>query len=233
MKRSQIDRLIDQALSLCAEHSFHLPPWSSWTCDNWKTAGAEADEIRNHGLGWNATDFGGGNFEQQGLLLCVIRNGWLKDGKPATTKTYAEKAFIVGPEQVTPWHFHWIKTEDLLNRGGGRLQVEVAWAGGDEKSLADKPVEVKIDSILRTVKPGVPLVLEPGQSIEFPPRMWHKFYGKAGDPKVIAGEVSSLNDDATDNCFLTPFTAGRIEEDVQAKYPLLSEYFTLAKFTCC
>ncbi len=234
MKRSHIDRIIDQALSLCSAHGFHLPPWAHWTCDDWKQIGAEADEIRHHGLGWNATDFGGGDFEAQGLLLCVIRNGWLKDGKPATTKTYAEKAFIVGPGQVTPWHFHWMKTEDLLNRGGGRLEVEVAWADNDnEKSLSDKPVEVKVDSIARTVKPGESLILEPGQSIEFPPRMWHKFYGKSGDQKVIAGEVSSLNDDATDNCFLTPFATGKIEEDSPAKYPLLSEYFTLAKSSCC
>lgn len=232
MKRSLIDRAIDEALSICDSCGFHLPPWASWTCDQWRAIGAEADEIRNHGLGWNATDFGGGNFDQQGLLLFVIRNGWLKDGAAATTKTYAEKAFVVGPGQVTPWHFHWMKTEDLINRGGGRLEVEVAWANDDEKSLSDREVEVKVDGILHRVKPAQKLVLEPGQSIEFPPRMWHKFYGKTGDAKVVAGEVSSLNDDAKDNCFLQSATRTPIEEDVPAKYPLLSEYFNLSG-SCC
>lgn len=224
--------MIDDALSVCAKHGFHLPPWAEWTVEKWKQVGPEADEVRHHGLGWNATDFGSGNTDKEGLLLCVLRNGWLKDGAPATTKTYAEKVFIVGPGQVTPWHFHWMKTEDLINRGGGRLEVEVAWVSNDEKSLLEQPVQVKVDGIVRRVTPGEKITLHPGQSVEFPPRMWHKFYGHESDGKVVAGEVSSLNDDATDNCFLKPANRSPIEEDAPAKYPLLSEYFALSR-NCC
>lgn len=232
MKRSTIDHAIDEALSVCDKHGFKLPPWATWTASQWKDIGSEADEIRDHGLGWNMTDFGSGDFSKQGLLLFVIRNGLLgKNGKPSTTKTYAEKAFVVGPGQVTPWHFHWVKTEDLVNRGGGRLLVEVAWATQDEKSLSPLPVEVVVDGITREVNSADPITLEPGQSIEFPPRLWHKFYGKSGDPTVVAGEVSSLNNDATDNCFLTDATRSPIEEDAPAKYILLNEYFTAP--TCC
>ena len=38
---------------------------------------------------------------------------------------YAEKVLIVDPDQVTPFHFHWVKTEDIINRGGGELVVQV------------------------------------------------------------------------------------------------------------
>lgn len=227
MRRSELNRAIDNAISVLDQYGIRLPPWAHWTVDSdqWKGIGPLASEIFEHGLGWIVTDFGSGDFQKCGLLIFVARNGHLHDSRPVTTKTYAEKYMVVQPGQVTPYHFHWCKTEDLINRSGGRLSVELAWAGDDERSLSDRSVEVQVDAIKRTLRPGETLVLSPGESVTFPPRLCHQFYGYPNDGAVLAGEVSSLNDDSTDNCFLgKPFARTAIEEDEPRKYYLCDEY---------
>ena len=89
MKRSQIDRYIDEAIGFFRSHQFPLPPFAYWTETEWRAKGAEYDEIRDNMLGWDLTDFGGGDFEKQGLLLFTIRNGSMTD--PRYGKPYAEK----------------------------------------------------------------------------------------------------------------------------------------------
>lgn len=232
MKRSQINRVIEEARGQFAEWQCNLPEWAFWSPRKWSEVGAEADEIRQHGLGWIVTDFGTNEFEKFGLVLFVARNGRLHNGEPATTKTYAEKFMIVRPGQITPFHFHWKKTEDLVNRSGGRLNVELAWAADDELSMKDEPVRVQLDGLTKTVKRGEPIALAPGQSLQLVPRMCHQFSGHAADRTVLAGEISSLNDDSTDNCFL-----GRnvqmppIEEDEPRKFLLNADHALLCAAT--
>jgi len=224
MKRSEINRLIEEALTFFDKHSFKLPQWSTWTAQDWQKVGPEADEIRTHGLGWNVTDFGSNQFLSQGLLLFIIRNGLLLHKKPQTSKTYAEKAMMVRPGQITPWHFHWMKTEDMINRAGGRLEVELGWASEDERGLADRPVVVEVDGVSRKIKAGEKLILEPGESVSIPPMLCHQFCACARDEAVLVGEISSLNDDSSDNCFIHGIAERTIEQDTDTRYLLLSEY---------
>lgn len=225
MKRSQINRIIEEARERFHEYHCHLPDWAFWGPENWKSVGATANEILKHGLGWIVTDFGTNEFDNFGLVIFVARNGHLHNGKPMTTKTYAEKFMIVRPGQVTPFHFHWKKTEDLVNRSGGRLNVQLAWADTDERSMKEEVVNVQVDGMTRTVKPGEILTLHPGQSVELPPRMCHQFSGHCGDRTVLAGEISSLNDDSTDNCFLGRNVAPPpIEEDEPKRFLLAADY---------
>lgn len=224
MNRSQINRTIDEAINFFDRHNFRLPGWAYWTVDDWRAIAEEADEIRQHQMGWNVTDFGKNNFEKLGLTLFIIRNGRLSKGKPQTSKTYAEKAMMVRPGQVTPWHFHWMKTEDLINRGGGRLEVELGWAASDERTLAPEEVVVSVDGITKRIPAGGKLILEPGESVTLPPRLCHQFTGHENDNAICVGEVSSLNDDNTDNCFLFGIPPRNIKEDEPRKYWLCSEY---------
>jgi D-lyxose ketol-isomerase len=223
MKRSQINALIKDAEAFFAEHRFALPPFARWTSEEWQKKGPEADEIRDKELGWDLTDFGSGEFDKIGLLLVTIRNGDAKS--PGAARNYAEKIMIVRENQVTPWHFHWSKAEDIINRGGGNLVIELALATDDESSLADRDVEISCDGVIRRVPARGSIVLEPGESVTLVPRMYHTFYGQAGKGKVLVGEVSRTNDDNADNRFLEPL--GRfpaIEED-EAPYRLLcNEY---------
>jgi len=81
---------------------------------------------------------------------------------------YAEKIMIVREEQVTPWHLHWNKTEDIINRGGGNLVIELSNSTEDEQ-LANTTVHVQIDGITHTIHSKGKVILEPGESITLPP----------------------------------------------------------------
>jgi len=219
MKRSIIDRKIDEARAIFSDAGLHLPPWATWTPDQWREVGESAAEIREASLGWDLTDFGSGDFDRCGLLLFTVRNGSPRNGKP-----YAEKLMLATAGQVTPLHFHWSKMEDIINRGGAPLGMKLYMADPqDDRKLTDAPVEIAIDGIRRTVKAGEVLRLLPGESITYTPRIYHTFWGDGGT--TIIGEVSMVNDDTSDNCFYEP--CGRfpeIEEDVSRRYCLCNEY---------
>ena len=222
MKRSEINREISQAIAFLDECRFALPPFAYWTPLEWQAKGAEADEIRTRELGWDVTDFGFGRFDEIGLTVVTIRNGLLDD--PANMKSYAEKILIVGEGQVTPFHFHHAKTEDIINRGGGKLEIRL-YNSDAQEGFADTPVTVGCDGVVRTVPAGDIVVLERGESITLVPRVYHEFKGAPGAGTVLVGEVSSVNDDHTDNRFME--TAARypsLEEDEPPVHLLCTEY---------
>jgi len=132
---------------------------------------------------------------------------------------------IVRENQLTPFHYHAQKTEDIINRGRagrGRLVVQL-YLSTKDGSLADDPFSVVCDGILRQVEPGGTVVLGPGESITLPPYMYHAFHAIDGD--ALIGEVSSTNSDDTDNYFYEP--VGRypkIEEDETPLRLLCTEY---------
>ena len=222
MRRSEINGYIEEAKAFLAEHQFRLPPFAYWTPRQWKKKGHEADEIRSRHLGWDLTDFGSGNFSQEGLLLFTIRNGKLDD--PKNKKLYAEKIMIVREEQVTPWHFHHLKTEDIINRGAGRLVCEL-YNSDRLGSFAKTRVRVSCDGVVREMAPGGKVILEPGESITLVPGLYHTFYGEAGAGTALIGEVSSVNDNATDNRFYAPLPRfPAIEEDEPPAHLLCNEY---------
>ena len=222
MTRSEINRRIESAKEFFAKHCFRLPPFGYWSPSEWKGKGRDADEIRRNRLGWDLTDFGSGSFEKVGLLLFTIRNGNLKD--PANVKNYAEKIMIVEENQVTPFHFHWQKTEDIIVRGGGNLVIELFQSDAKD-NFTQETIRVCCDGVQRTLAAGGKVVLHPGESITLTPRLYHKFYGEAGAGRVLVGEVSSVNDDATDNRFKESVGRfPRIEEDAPPFHLLCNEY---------
>jgi D-lyxose ketol-isomerase len=153
-------------------------------------------------------------------VLFTIRNGNLIKGD----KVYCEKIMIADANQETPMHYHWLKTEDIINRGGGNLVMEI-YQGGEDGELKGIDVEVSIDGLNQTIKPGDKLNLEPGQSICLKPFVYHRFYGEEGKGKVLIGEVSTVNDDANDNRFYDPIGRfPKIEEDEKPIHLLVSDY---------
>lgn len=222
MKRSEINVVMRQALDFLEVQRFLVPPFVLWSPDDWKSKRTIYDEIRDTMLGWDITDFGLGDFSRTGLLLITLRNGNFKDTR--YKKSYAEKIMIVREDQVTPMHFHWSKMEDIINRGGGNLMVQL-YNADDNEGLADTSVSVSIDGCLRSFPAGTTVCLEPGESITLTQRLYHSFWGEAGTGLVLVGEVSQCNDDKTDNRFLDPI--GRfpaIEEDEKPRFLLCTEY---------
>ncbi|MGI6577368.1 MAG: D-lyxose/D-mannose family sugar isomerase [Eubacteriales bacterium] len=222
MKRSEINKIIRDAIKFIDEHKFALPPFAHWSPEEWKEKGPECDEIRDNMLGWDITDYGLGKFDEVGLVLVTIRNGNQND--PKYKKSYAEKLLISQENQVCPMHFHWNKMEDIINRGGGILVMKL-YNADENDQLADTDVTVVCDGVVSTVPAGTELELKPGESVTLDPRMYHAFWAKEGHGPVLIGEVSQCNDDNTDNRFYE--TMGRfptIEEDEEPFRLLCNEY---------
>ena len=222
MKRSEINAILKENITFIKSLGFNLPPFAWMTPEEWKNAGHEYDEIRGHMLGWDITDYGKGDFEKIGLFLFTLRNGSLKEKD--CKKTYAEKLLISDEDQYSPMHYHYHKMEDIINRGGGVLVVEVYNRASDD-GLDTTPVVVTTDGVVRTVPAGTKLRLLPGESITLPPYQYHAFWAEKGSGKVLIGEVSMVNDDNTDNRFYEEM--GRfpsIEEDEEPLYLLCNEY---------
>jgi len=229
LKRSEINRTIELAKEVIAKLNLRLPPFAFWSVDDWKTRGPEANEIRDCMLGWDVTDFGQGRFDQIGRTLFTLRNGTTR--KPGYAKIYAEKLILDPPNQKPPRHFHRNKMEDIINRGGGNILILLSASTPDEKP-SDREFSVQVDGQTRHLKGGSIVRLEPGQSINIPPRTIHQFWGEEGTgvdvggvKYTVSGEVSSVCDDWTDNFWLEPCERFcKIDEDQPRKHYLVHEY---------
>ncbi len=222
MKRSEINEIISDAEEFARIRRFHLPPFAYWGVEMWQRRAAEVGQIVERGLGWDITDFGLGNFRERGLTLFTLRNGERDDLRGGRGEIYAEKILVVNVGQITPLHFHWLKTEDIINRGGGRLAVQLYNATADD-GLDSSDVLVRVDSMPRRLRAGATISLDPGESVTLTPRLYHAFWAEG--ERVFVGEVSSVNDDATDNRFYE--AVGRfpaIEEDVPPTRLLVNDY---------
>lgn len=227
MKRSEVNKYIKEMEKLAKDNGFHLPPFCNWTPEEWEEKGHEYDEIRDNMLGWDITDYGLGNFEKEGFALITLRNGNQHD--PKYKKVYAEKLLMLKENQHSPMHFHWVKSEDIINRGGGILIIHVYNDDGNEELDMVNDVLVNMDGRSFYVPAGTGVELKPGESITLWPHQYHDFDVKPGTGDVLIGEVSMCNDDNTDNRFNPP--VGRfpsIEED-EAPYRLLCNEYPAAK----
>ncbi|MHB9138029.1 MAG: D-lyxose/D-mannose family sugar isomerase [Victivallaceae bacterium] len=225
MKRSEINKIIKNGIKFFKEMNFLLPHYAYFSKEDWEKA-TNCQEIFDLQLGWDVTAFGCGDFERMGLLLFTLRNGKLNH--PEYPKPYAEKIMMVLEGQVTPRHFHWKKREDIINRGGGNLVVELFHANPMSNSLTGKNFDITIDGFKRHMKSGEKLILHPGESVCIEPIHCHTFYGETGAGPVLVGEVSMANDDANDNCFVDGMPRfDHVEEDDAIETYLSADYFAL------
>ena len=222
MKRSTINTIMRRADDFIRARGYYLPPFAYWTPAEWRARGPEAREIVEAGMGWDITDFGKGDFERYGLFLFTVRNGRPQNWARRSGKLYCEKLLIAEDGQATPMHFHWAKMEDIINRGGGALAIQLYNAAPDD-SLAETPVRVSLDGVERELPAGTTLRLAPGESITLPQRLYHTFWAEGGT--ALIGEVSLVNDDTADNRFLEDI--GRfpaIQEDEPPLHLLVTDY---------
>ena len=226
MKRSEINACIKYMENLIQSHGFKLPPFCSWTPQEWETKGHEYDEIRDNMLGWDITDYGKGDWEKLGFALVTIRNG--NQHNPKYKKVYAEKLLMLKEGQHSPMHFHWMKSEDIINRGGGVLVIHVYNDDG-QGGLGDTDVLVNSDGRSYSVPAGTGVELKPGESITIWPHQYHDFDVKEGTGDVLIGEVSMCNDDNTDNRFYEEMGRFPAVEEDEPPYLLLCNEYPPAK----
>jgi len=223
MKRSEINNALSWAKNLLEEHQIKLPPFGYWTLDEWHAKKENLSTIKNVMLGWDITDYGMDKFEELGAVLFTLRNGSLIDSKVGTP--YAEKLIILKDGQRLPNHYHASKTEDIINKGGGILAIKLYNSLKDGSVDYDSDVDVDLDGITYTYKAGEEIHIQPGHSITLRPYVYHLFWAKAGAGDLICGEVSSINDDNTDNYNAEDVLRfAKVEEDEEILHPLCNEY---------
>jgi D-lyxose ketol-isomerase len=221
MLRSRVNEILLEADSFIRSFGYVMPPFAYWSPQEMqakKPAG-----IVNARLGWDITDYGEGRFDEMGLFLFTTRNGSVADLAKGRGMLYAEKIMISREDQYSPMHRHNLKAEDIINRGGGKLVLELFAPLPDGGIDREADVTVPCDGVLRTLKAGGKLSLDPGESVTLMPGVWHAFWAEQKD--VLIGEVSTVNDDETDNVFEMDIKrfAG-LTEDVQPVHLLVSDY---------
>ena len=111
----------------------------------------------------------------------------------------------------------------LLGVHRDKLVLELFAPTADGSIDRTSDVTVPVDGDLRTLNAGGFLKLDPGESVTLMPGIWHAFWGEGAD--VLIGEVSTVNDDKTDNIF--EMNIGRfatVEEDEAPVHLLVSDY---------
>lgn len=225
MKRSRINELLAEGQEMICSYGFTLPRFADWTPQEFRQNAQFAEQVITARLGWDITDYGAGRYDDMGLFLFTLRNGRLADLQKGGGMCYAEKLLISKQDQLSPMHTHVIKAEDIINRGGATLAIELY--GSDDRGNFDDTAGgmVMCDGVPHVFSAGDVLKLNPGESVTLMPGDWHAFWGDGGD--VLIGEVSTVNDDETDNVFREPI--GRfadIIEDTDPDHLLVSDYMT-------
>jgi len=223
MKRSEINDIIRAGDAFIRSFGFILPPFAYWSPQTMLDRRAEIDGIVDARLGWDITDYGQGRFDTLGLFLFTVRNGSEADLRRGGGMCYAEKIMISRQGQVSPMHRHIVKAEDIINRGGAPLALRLYESDAEGHVDYGAEVTVATDGVVRRQGPGEVLVLDPGESVTLMPGNWHEFWGEGGD--VLIGEVSTVNNDLTDNIFTEPIGRfAEIEEDEDPLHLLVSDY---------
>jgi D-lyxose ketol-isomerase len=221
MLRSRVNEILLEADGFIRSFGYVMPPFAYWTPAEMqakKPAG-----ILDARLGWDITDYGEGRFDEMGLFLFTTRNGRVADLAKGRGMLYAEKIMISRKDQYSPMHRHDLKAEDIINRGGGKLVLELFAPLPDGGIDREADVTVPCDGVLRTLKAGGKLSLDPGESVTLMPGVWHAFWAEQKD--VLIGEVSTVNDDETDNVFEMDIKRfGGLTEDVAPVHLLVSDY---------
>ncbi len=225
MRRSRINDIIREGDAFIRSFGYTLPPFAYLPPADMKARWAELDGIVSARLGWDITDYGEGRFDEMGLFLFTARNGNADDLATGRGMLYAEKIMISRKDQLSPMHRHVVKAEDIINRGGGTLALRLFASAPDGSIDRSSPLSVTTDGMERKVEAGDVVRLGAGESITLLPGVWHAFWGEGAD--VLIGEVSTVNDDLTDNVFEQPIARfSDIEEDEEPLRLLVSDYDT-------
>ena len=224
MERSQINEIVEESDRFIRSFGYVMPPFAYWSPEEMRARVAgDAGSIRANRLGWDITDYGQGKFDELGLFLFTARNGNADDLSSGSGMLYAEKIMISRRDQLSPMHRHVVKAEDIINRGGGTLALRIYASAPDGTIDRDAPVSVATDGVQRQLAAGDVLQLGAGESVTLLPGVWHAFWGEGSD--VLIGEVSTVNDDLTDNVFEAPISRfSEVEEDEEPLRLLVSDY---------
>ena len=113
---------------------------------------ADASEIIRSRCGWDITDYGCGKFHEMGLFLFTLRNGKLEHLSRGRGMCYAEK-LLVSKRIKFLRCTHIVKAEDIINRGGADLIIEVYGSDEDGNFSSQNGGTIYRDGILTQFAP--------------------------------------------------------------------------------
>lgn len=223
MKRSDINKNIQYIIDKTQLFNIPLPPFAFYTLNDWKNLKKDECELVDTMLGWGITDFGKGDYNKYGLGIFTFRNG-SQSAPDKYPKPYCEKLLFVSDGQTLPYHFHFSKMEDIINRGGGILELTL-YNADEKNNFSDTDVTITLDGKKTVVTAGSTIQLKPGQSVTLLPHQYHSWHGISGTGDIAVFEVSKANDDNIDNHFYdqTPWVP-LVEEDEPIKYLVFDDY---------
>ena len=238
INRSVVNRLIGEAMELMKKSGYPVPAWFYWTKEDWDKATDEYAEIPATIMGWDITDFGSGDFWNEGLLCFNISNGSKAD--PKYPKVFSIRICFLIKGQVSSPHWHKSKMEELINFTDTAFGTHVWNVNQNGQRDRYNDVEVEVSGRRFKVKPGDFVELKPFESYTMYPGVIHgpgEDYVPANLPEEahhISGyviEIASVIDDLNDNLYLDEDHrwAVNIVEDEPAKYYLVQEYPELKK----
>ena len=169
MKRSRINDIIAQSDEMMRSFGFVMPPFAYWSPDEFKARKDDAKNVIDARCGWDITDYGAGKYDEMGLFLFTLRNGRLADLQRGGGMCYAEKLLISKQDQLSPMHTHVLKAEDIINRGGATLVVELFGSDAEGNFDETRGGTVYCDGIKREFTAGEKLHLAPGESVTLMP----------------------------------------------------------------
>ena len=154
MKRSRINDILTESDEMIRSFGFNLPKFAYWSVKEFVNNKDVAQNIINSRLGWDITDYGSGNFDKLGLFLFTLRNGKIEHLRRGIGMCYAEKLMISRQDQLSPMHRHLIKAEDIINRGGAKLVVELYGSNGEGMFDENSGGTVYCDGVQKHFKAG-------------------------------------------------------------------------------
>ena len=154
MKRSEINAILRRSEAFIRAFGYLLPPFAQWSPREMQARRVDIEGIVSARLGWDITDYGQGDFARLGLVLFTARNGRAADLARGGGLCYAEKIMISRENQLSPLHRHIVKTEDIINRGGATLAIEMFSSDAAGALDSTAPVIVASDGVTKCLPAG-------------------------------------------------------------------------------
>ena len=163
MKRSEINDIMARADEFIRSFGFVLPPFAYWTPQQMQARRDRIARIVDGRMGWDITDYGAGRFDEMGLFLFTLRNGRQADLQRGGGMCYAEKLLISRRDQLSPMHRHYLKAEDIINRGGATMAIRLYGSAPDGSLDEAAGGTVLCDGMARDFAPGEVLLFAAGR----------------------------------------------------------------------
>ena len=123
MKRSRINEILREGDAFIRSFGYVMPPFAYWSPEELRARKPRASSRR--GSAGTSPTTGKTSSTNSACSCSQSRNGRAEDLARGQGMLYAEKIMISRKNQLSPMHRHVVKAEDIINRGGGKLVLEL------------------------------------------------------------------------------------------------------------